>query len=194
MTPGFIPLHGGYRKLKSYRKALIVYEATLYFVGRWLAARSRTREQMVQAARSGKQNIIEGSLASATSKQTEIHLTNVARASLEELREDYEDFLRERQLPLWEKTHQCARRVTELSRHAGESCETYREAIENDNPEIAANVIRHLVLQAAFLLDRQIARLEADFLKEGGIRERMTRARLDARRGAERGFRPLDSG
>ena len=183
MSSGFIPLHGGYRRLKSYRKALIVYQATLYFVKRWLSPGSRTRDQMVQAARSGKQNILEGSLASATSKQSEIHLTNVARSSLEELREDYEDFLRASGLPIWEKTHRWARRVTELSRRPAESYETYRDGIEHDAPETAAKVIRHLTMQAAFLLDRQIDRLEADFLEEGGIRERMTRARLEARRG-----------
>ena len=91
---GFIPKHGGYEQLKSYQKALIVYRGTVQFVKKWVPRGSRTCDQMVQAARSGKQNILEGSLASATSKQSEIHLTNVARASLGELKEDYEDFLR----------------------------------------------------------------------------------------------------
>lgn len=178
---GFIPKHGGYEKLRSYQKTLIVYQATAEFVERWVPRGSRTRDQMVQAARSGKQNIVEGSLASATSKQSEIHLTNVARASLGELREDYEDFLRERGLPIWGKTHPWARRVSELSRTPGENLETYRKAIEHEDPEIVANVLRHLTMQATLLLDRQIARLEQDFLRDGGIRERMTRARLAAR-------------
>jgi four helix bundle suffix protein len=179
--PGFIPKHGGYEQLKSYQKALIVYQGTVKFAKKWVSRGSRTCDQMVQAARSGKQNILEGSLASATSKQSEIHLTNVARASLGELREDYEDFLRDQGLPTWDKTHRYAQRVTELSRSSGENYETYRKGIEHDNPEIAANVLRHLTMQATLLLDRQIARLEQDFLREGGIRERMTRARLKVR-------------
>src|SRR5437016_2608706 len=102
-TRGFIPPHGGYEALHSYRKAVIVYDATVYFCARFLDKRDRTYDQMVQAARSGKQNIVEGSEASATSKEGELKLTNVARASLEELLEDYRDFLRTRGLPLWDK-------------------------------------------------------------------------------------------
>jgi four helix bundle protein len=103
MTEGFIPPHGGYQKLLSYQKAEIVYDATVYFCDRFIDKRSRTHDQMVQAARSGKQNIIEGSMASATSKETEIKLTNVARASLEELLADYRDFLRTRKMAIWDK-------------------------------------------------------------------------------------------
>ncbi len=103
MSPGFIPPHGGYENLHSYKKALIIFLATYYLSEKWVRRGSRTRDQMEQSARSGKQNIIEGSLASATSKQTEIHLTNVARASLGELLEDYKDLLRLRGLPIWEK-------------------------------------------------------------------------------------------
>ena len=187
MSEGFIPPHGGYKKLKSYQKALIVYQGTVFFVKRWVRVGSRTRDQMEQAARSGKQNIVEGSLASGTSKEMEIKLTNVARASLGELCEDFEDFLRERNLPIWEKTHPYAQRVTELSRKSGESYETYRKGIEHDDPEMAANVLRHLTLQAMALLGRQIARLEEDFLKEGGLRERMTRVRLKARKSGGQG-------
>ena len=181
MAQGFIPPHGGYHDLKSYQKSLIVFDATVYFVGRWIDKRSRTRDQMEQGARSGKQNIVEGSLASATSKQTEIHLTNVARASLGELKEDFEDFLRTRKLPIWTKDAPIARQITALSRQEGETYETYREWIEHDEPEVAANVIRHLVMQTTFLLDRQITRLEQEFLEKGGLRERMTTARLAAR-------------
>ena len=104
MTSGFIPAHGGYRDLLSYRKSLIVYDATVQFCKRFLDKRDRTVDQMVQAARSGKQNIIEGSMASGTSKETEIKLMNVARASLEELLEDYRDFLRTNHGLLWDKT------------------------------------------------------------------------------------------
>lgn len=180
-TDGFIPPHGGYRRLKSYLKAEIVYDATVYFCGRFHARNRRQTDQMEQAARSGKQNIAEGSLASATSKQTEVHLTNVARASLGELLEDYVDFLRTHQLSCWEKDHPEAARLSEWARLSGESYGTYRALIEHESPEVSANTIRHLILQACFLLDRQIERLERDFVEQGGIRERMTAARLKAR-------------
>jgi four helix bundle protein len=111
MTEGFIPPHGGYKKLLSYRKAEIVYDATVYFCARFLDKRDRTYDQMFQAARSGKQNIVEGSMASATSKESEIKLTNVARASLEELLTDYRDFLRTRHLEEWPKDHPYTRRL-----------------------------------------------------------------------------------
>jgi len=181
MPEGFIPPHGGYKKLKSYRKALIVYDATLYFCERFFSRNRRQTDQMEQAAHSGKQNIAEGSMASATSKQTEILLTNVAYASLGELQEDYEDFLRRNKLPIWDKEHSTAKKITELSLNADENYETYREYIENESPEISANTIRHLTLQAITLLTKQIQRLEKDFLEQGGIRERMTKARLAAR-------------
>lgn len=100
---GLIPKHGGYRKLKSFQLAQLVYDVTVRFCDRYIEKRSRTHDQMVQAARSGVQNIAEGSQASGTSKKTELKLTNVARASLEELRLDYEDFLRQRALPLWNR-------------------------------------------------------------------------------------------
>src|SRR5215813_2894722 len=101
MSAGFIPPHGGYEELLSFQKARVIYAATVWFCGRYLHRGDRTNDQMIQAARSGKQNILEGSQASGTSKKTELKLTNVARASLEELRLDYEDFLRQRSLPLW---------------------------------------------------------------------------------------------
>jgi four helix bundle protein len=100
-----IPKHGGYRKLKSFHIAQLIYDVTVRFCDRYIDRRSRTHDQMVQAARSGVQNIAEGSQASGTSKKTEMKLTNVARASLEELRLDYEDFLRQREFPQWEPTH-----------------------------------------------------------------------------------------
>lgn len=118
MTEGFIPLHGGYKNLVTYQKAEIVYDATVQFCARFLEKRDRTYGQMIQAARSGKQNIIEGSMASGTSRETEIKLTNVARASLEELLEDYRDFLRSRGAPMWPKDSKEALYVRRLSRQA----------------------------------------------------------------------------
>lgn len=182
MTKGFIPPHGGYQKLLSYQKAQIIYDATVLFCDRFIDRRSRTRDQMVQAARSGKQNIIEGSMASGTSKETEIKLTNVARASLEELLEDYRDFLRERGMPEWTKDHPYARRLRELNRVPGATYETFRKGIENADPTISANVIIGLIRVASYLLDRQLKHLEEAFLNEGGLRERMTRARLEERK------------
>ncbi len=177
MDAGFIPDNGGYRNLVSYRKTVIIYDATVYFCKRFFRHDRRQTDQMEQAARSGKQNIAEGSLASATSKQTEIHLTNVARASLGELQEDYEDFLRLRKLPAWHKDYNSALRLTELSRRVPDVYAEYAELIENESAEISANTIRHLILQACYMLNRQIKRLEQDFLQKGGIRERMTAAR-----------------
>ena len=115
-TEGFIPLHGGYRNLFSYQKAEIIYDGTVNFTNRFFHKYDRTVGQMVQAARSGKQNIAEASMASGTSKETEIKLTNVARASLEELLIDYEDFLRTKKLPIWEKNHRLVARVRELNK------------------------------------------------------------------------------
>jgi four helix bundle suffix protein len=181
MTEGFIPPHGGYQKLLSYQRAEMVYDATVRFCARFLRRGDRTVDQMIQAARSGKQNIIEGSMASATSKETEIKLTNVARASLEELLADYRDFLRVRGAEEWAKDHPQARQLRELIRTPGAGYETFKKEIEHPDPAIAANVIMGLIKIANYLLDRQIAQLEEAFVKEGGLRERMTRARLDER-------------
>src|SRR5574341_393015 len=135
MSDRFIPTHGGYKKLLSYQKAEIVYDATVYFCDRFIDKRSRTHDQMVQAARSGKQNSIKGSMASATSKETEIKLTNVARASLEELLADYQDFLRTRGARPWDKDSREALFVRKLgtrshgpheSHRTYETYETYR--------------------------------------------------------------------
>src|ERR1700734_2485131 len=115
-SAGFIPTHGGYRNLITYRKAEIIYDGTVYFTRRFFCKGDRTIDQMVQAARSGKQNIAEASMASGTSKETEIKLTNVARASLEELMIDYEDFLRTNKLKTWDKDHRLALRFRELNR------------------------------------------------------------------------------
>lgn len=180
---GFIPLHGGYRNLFSYQKAEIIYDGTVYFTNRFFDKYDRTVGQMVQAARSGKQNIAEGSIASATSKETEIKLTNVARASLEELQLDYEDFLRTHRLPLRDKNHRLVDRLRALNKSVPTpTYDTFKKAIEHHSPEICANAMITLIQIATFLLKRQIKQLEMAFLKEGGLKERMTKARLNERK------------
>ena len=181
MPRGFIPPHGGYKNLLSYQKAEIVYDATVSFCGRFLRKKDRTLDQMIQAARSGKQNIIEGSPASAASKETEVKLTNVARASLEELPADYGDFPRIRGMEEWSRDHPFAKRLRELNRQVGATYETFRKGIEHEDPVICANVIIGLIKVTCYLLDRQMKRLEKDFIEQGGLRERMTRARLQER-------------
>jgi four helix bundle suffix protein len=181
-SAGFIPPSGGYNKLISYQKAEIIYDGTIYFTNRFISKSSRTYDQMVQAARSGKQNIAEASMASATSKQTEIFLTNVARASLEELKKDFQDFLRTNKLRTWDKDHRLMLRFGEINRTPGATYETYRKAIENKDPEICANSMICLIHIVTYLLSRQIKALEQAFLQEGGIRERMTKARLEQKK------------
>jgi four helix bundle suffix protein len=177
----FIPPHGGYEELLSFQKARIVYDATVAFCERFLNKRDRTVDQMVQAARSGKQNILEGCQASGTSKEAEIKLVNVARASLEELLEDYRDFLRVRKEPLWEKNSREALFVRRLGARKNRSYETYRTYIETRPAPVVANILICLIHQTNYLLDQQLRQLEQAFLEEGGLRERMTRARLSAR-------------
>jgi four helix bundle suffix protein len=178
MATHFIPPHGGYRNLLSYQKAKIVYDGTVFFCSRFFRKYDRTVDQMVQAARSGKQNILEGSQASGTSKKTEIILTNVARASLEELLEDYRDFLRTRRLVEWGPDHPFTKRLRELNRQPRATCETFRKGIEHPNPAIAANVLIGLIKVTNYLLDRQIDQLARRFVEEGGLSESMTRARI----------------
>ncbi len=184
---GFIPPHGGYEQLHSFQKARIVYDGTVKFCDRFVDRKSRTHDQMVQAARSGKQNILEGSQASGTSKETEIKLTNVARASLEELLEDYRDFLRVGGQPLWAKNSREALFVRKLGAQPNASYESYRTYLDTRPPHVVANILICLIHQTNFLLDQQLRRLEQDFLKEGGLRERMTRARLATRARQQRG-------
>ena len=179
----FIPAHGGYEQLLSYQKAVIVFVGTSFFVKKWLSKHGdRTVDQMVQAARAGKQNIVEGSVASGTSKEMEIKLTNVARASLEELKEDYRDFLRTRQLAEWDAGHRYAKRLRQLNRTPEADYATFKKGIESDDPAIAANVLLGLTTVSCYLLQKQIQSLEKAFLREGGLRERMTRTRLAARK------------
>lgn len=189
MKDGFIPKHGGYQKLLAYQRAEIVYDATVKFCADLLNKRDRTVDQMVQAARSGKQNIAEGSQASGTSKEMEIKLTNVARASLEELLIDYRDFLRTRGLVEWPKNHRFVQRMQELNRTPEANYETFRRAVENEDTEIRANAIIGLIKVTTYLLDRQIGRLEKDFLESGGLKENMFRARVAYRDKQRKGLK-----
>lgn len=179
--PGFIPLHGGYRNLITYQKSEIIYDGTVYFCNRFFGKYDRTIDQMVQAARSGKQNIAEASMASGTSKETEIKLTNVARASLDELLIDYEDFLRTKKLKIWEKDHRLVSRLREINRTPDANYDTFSKAIENEDHEICANTMITLIRITSYLLSKQIQTLETAFINEGGLRERMTKARIEQR-------------
>lgn len=178
---GFIPPHGNYRELLSYQKAEVVYDITFRFCQKFLAKGDRAIHQMIQAARSGKQNTLEGSEASGTSKEMEIKLIGVARASLEEVLKDYEDYLRVRDFKLWDKDSKEARFVRQLGSKPHLNYKSFREFVETRPPEVIANIAICLIHQANYLLDQQKRRLEQDFLKEGGLRERMTRARFAAR-------------
>jgi len=206
MTEPLIPKHGGYRHLKSFQIAQLCYDFTVRFCERYLDRRSRTNDQMVQAARSGVQNIAEGSQASGTSKKTELKLTNVARAGFEELRLDYEDFLRHRKLPLWamddpRRASLVARRCTNVegvaswvaevhgrngrngrNGHAGWRSIPSSPSIKSTYPEIAANAALVLIGVACALLDRQIAAQSAAFTEEGGFTQRLYRVRSRHRR------------
>ena len=182
MDNGFIPPHGHYQELLSYKKSAIVYSATVKFCERFISIKDRTYDQMIQAARSGKQNIIEGSKASGTSKETEIRLTNVARASLEELLEDYKDYIKNRKEVIWDKDSKEALYVRKLAYTKDESYEnTYEQFIETRSGVVCANIILCLIHQCNYLLDQQIRRLEEDFIKNGGLRERMYQARKNFR-------------
>ena len=195
---------GGYRDTASFQTATIIYDATVWFCEKFLDSRSRTVDQMIQAARSGRQNIAEGSRASATSSQTELRLVNVARASLEELLLDYEDFLRHRRLPQWTpdgKEAMAVRRVPQALRkdRSDQSNPTdltdldnqerfalYSRWLESSDPAIRANTLICLINQANFLLDRQIAALEKGFVEGGGYSEQLATARLAHRRQQDR--------
>jgi len=180
--PELIPPHGGYRDLKSYQMSEIVYDGTVVFCDRFIDRRSRTHDQMVQAARSGKQNIAEGSMASGTSKKTELKLVGVARASLEELLVDFQDYLRQLGLPLWGKDHPQAREVRALCYKQDRSYNSYRTYVEPPAPaEVAANTLICVIHQTNYLLDKQLRALEKEFLEEGGFTEKLYRARTETR-------------
>jgi four helix bundle suffix protein len=197
-----IARHGGYRKLRTFQLARLCYDVTVRFCERYVARGSRTRDQMVQAARSGVQNIAEGSEASGTSKKTELKLTSVARASLEELRLDYEDFLRQRNLPQWpaddpRRQSLVCRRCSTADEVADWVRETRNNALRAGQdlhaapgyPEISANAALILVEVSCALLDRQLSSLARKFENEGGFTERLDRVRTERRKrgGGEKG-------
>jgi restriction system protein len=173
--------HGGYRSLKAYQTAEIIYDGTVKFCERFIDHRSRTRDQMIQASRSGKQNIAEGSQASGTSKKIELKLVGIARASLEELLLDYQDFLRQRQLPLWDKDHPLAKKIRNLAYQENRSYLTYKTYIEESSAEVAANTMICLVHQGNYLLDQMLRKLDRQFLEKGGFTERLYHSRQKAR-------------
>ncbi len=176
--------HGGYRNLKSYQTTTIIYDLTVEFCRTYMTYKSnksyRMTDQMVQAARSGRQNIAEGSQVSLTSKSTEIKLVSVARASLEELLNDFEDFLRQRGLPIWSKDDPRARALRALAYTSDRSYSTYSSYLSD--PESAANCLICLIHQANYLLDRQLAALDKSLVEQGGYSENLLKRRLDYRR------------
>lgn len=172
-----IDAHGGYNDLKAYQTTEIIYDATVKFCKRFISIKSRTNDQMVQAARSGKQNIAEGSQASGTSKKTELKLINVARASLEELLLDYKDYLRQNNLPLWPKDHANSKQIRRLAYVENRSYRTYRTYIERGSAQIAANTVICLIHQANYLLDQLLRQLEQRFLEKGGFTEKLYHSR-----------------
>jgi four helix bundle suffix protein len=182
---GFILPHGNYRELLSYKRAKVVFDVTFAFCRRFLTKGDRTIDQMIQTARSGKQNILEGSKASGTSKEMEIKLTNTARASLEELLDDNHDFLRSRQYRLWDKDSREALFVRRLATKPDLSYGDFLDFCDTRPADVVANIAICLIHQTSYLLDQQIRRLERDFINEGGIRERMARFRLQHRRSAK---------
>ena len=181
METRLIPPRGDYQTLLSFQKAEVIYDLTFQFAHKFLGRGDRTVDQMIQAARSGKKNLLEGSKAGRTSKETELKLTNVARASLEELLDDYRDFLRVRGYLEWAKDSREALYVRRLGRQVPQRYELYRGFVETRPPETTANIALCLIHQANYLIDRQLCRLEQDFLEQGGLRERMTRLRLARR-------------
>ena len=172
--------------MRSFQSAQAAYDATVFFCNRFIDKRSRTHDQMVQAARSGVQNIAEGSMASATSKKTELKLTSVARASLEELLLDYEDFLRQRGLRIWEKDSPEALAIrrkyqSDMSDRSDASDKSDPYHVASATPEVAANTLICLINQASYLLGKQLLSLEQQFLQEGGFTEKLYKARYNSR-------------
>ena len=196
-----IPPHGGYKKLRTYKLGNLIYDATAAFCAQYYSRKDRTYDQMVQAARSGVANIIEGSEASATSKKTELKLTNVAKASQEELLTDYQAFLRQRGLPEWGAESPASQTVRRARPETLEQLRELMAALVADpalglplssgrsdkshaarKAEVAGNVMLCLINQETYLLGRQIARLAADFEQEGGFTERLYRIRTEIRK------------
>lgn len=176
----FIRQKGNYEDLICYKKSVCIYDVTFYFAHKYLQKGDRTIDQMIQAARSGKQNIVEGCSASTTSSETEIKLLNVTKASLQELLEDYKDYLRVRGLQLWNESsdkHNQARRVCATHNEP----EYYQNAIKERSDETIANIAIILIRQTDYLLKRYFDRIKQDFLENGGIKEEMTRGRIQWR-------------
>jgi len=186
-----IPHHGGYRNLKSFQLAQLVFDITIRFCEKYIDPYSRTKDQMVQAARSGVQNIAEGSQASATSKKTELKLTQVARASLEELKLDYEDFLRQKNLELWPRDHPIRQDLINQRCQSADAVASWVMSASKHNnptttksiltqqiyPEYSANAALALINVACYLLDQQVKKLAVDFTTAGGFTERLYRVR-----------------
>lgn len=178
----FLPQHGHYSNLRVYQVTEMIYDITYHFTQHFLSRGDRTVDQMVQAARSGKQNIAEGNQAAATSSETEIKLTNVAKSSLEELLKDYEDYLRVRNLPQWDKLHPRYERMREYAR--GEQIrKEYSCLVARMSDEEVANLCITLIHQAIYMLHRLLITMQDRFVKEGGIKERMFRSRMAYREG-----------
>lgn len=175
-----IPHNGNYKKLLSYQKTNVIYCLTYYFVENYLSKGDRTYDQMLQAARSGKQNIIEGTAASTTSSKTEIKLVNVAKASLQELLEDYEDYLKTRGFHQWEEGSVELETMRNLGKKHNDA-EFFMQLAQTRPPETIANMCIVLIKQADYLLFRQLQRLSDDFMKNGGFTERMYRLRSQQR-------------
>ena len=184
---GFLRNKGGYRKLRVYRLSEIIYDLTMIFVEQYIMIGSRTRDQMTQAARSGKQNIAEGSKASLTSSETEIKLTNVAKASLEELMLDYEDYLRQNELQQWDKNSARTIKLREylMSKDFISNPTQYTSKM---NSEEYCNLCITLINQATYMLNRMIEKQQEQFLQNGGIREQMYAARVQYRERMENQF------
>ena len=176
----FLPQHGHYRNLRVYNVTEIIYDITYYFTQHYLAKGDRTVDQMVQAARSGKQNIAEGNQAASTSSETEIKLTNVAKASLEELLVDYEDYLRVRNLQPWDNQHPRYEKMREYAR-SEQIKKDYAEKIQRMNDEEIANLCITLIHQAIYMLHKLLVTMQNRFVTEGGIKERMYQSRTDYR-------------
>ena len=176
----FLPQHGHYRHLRVYQITEIIYDITYYFTQHYLRRGDRTVDQMVQAARSGKQNIAEGNQAAATSCETEIKLTNVAKASLEELLDDYEDYLRVRNLQQWGKLHPRFEKMREYAR-SEQIMKEYAVKIRLMNDEEIANLSITLIHQAMYMLYKLLVTLQNRFVTEGGIKERMYQTRSSYR-------------
>ena len=180
-VPKIVLPHGGYKKLIVYRKSDIIYEGTVVYCRRFLPPRGdRTVDQMVQAARSCKQNIAEGSSSSGTSKETELKLTNVARATLDELMEDYLDQLKTRGSAEWPRTDERAVFARDFAKQHNDWAD-WQEIFNTRPAETLANLMLTICNQTSYMLGKMIERQEADFKRFGGVRERMHAARTAAR-------------